>query len=30
MMICEGLPAGAQALGLFDLTASVWQGSRAA
>ncbi len=30
LMVCEGLPGGAQALGLFDLTASVWQRSRAA
>lgn len=30
LMICEGLPVGAQAQGLFELTASVWHRSRAA
>ncbi len=25
LMVCEGLPAGGQALGLFDLSAPIWQ-----
>jgi type VI secretion system protein ImpM len=25
LMVCEGLPAGGQAVGLFDLSAQVWQ-----
>jgi hypothetical protein len=25
MMACEGLPAGGQLLGLFDLGAPIWQ-----
>jgi type VI secretion system protein ImpM len=25
LMVCEGLPAGGQALGLFDLSAQIWQ-----
>ena len=25
MMVCEGLPAGGQMLGLFDMAAQVWK-----
>ncbi len=28
LMVCEGLPAGGQALGLFDLSAQIWQSDK--